>query len=149
MHAALFAEKFNHQVHRILRVLLHDPVARMRDNSHLNTGRNKPDVVRHARAEGFLSADCEHRHAELATLGKQRLVIDRILAEGAELFERVVDGMRPRVQAGSAGASACRFSSGPPTARSKSGRDRCVRVPSPGAYHRARENWSAITPGCE
>ena len=35
---------------------------------------------------------------ELADFGEQRLVVDGILVEGAELFEGVVHGVRPRVE---------------------------------------------------
>jgi hypothetical protein len=66
---------------------------RVQDNCHLNIAGYKSNDVRHPDAEGFLGADRQHRHAELATRGEQRLIVDRIVTEGAELFEGVMDGV--------------------------------------------------------
>src|SRR5260221_4480509 len=70
------------------------------DDADRDVAGDKTQLVRLRRAEGFLGADGEHRHRDLAALGEQRLVVDRILAERTELFERVVHGMRPRIESG-------------------------------------------------
>src|SRR5258706_6326669 len=70
------------------------------DDADRDVAGDKTQLVRLRRAEGFLGADGEHRHRDLAALGEQRLVLDRILAERTELFERVVHGMRPRIESG-------------------------------------------------
>jgi hypothetical protein len=75
-------------------------VAGVRDYADRDVAGDKTQLVRHARAEGFFGADGEHRHRDLAALGEQRLVVDRILAERTELFERVVHRMRPRIERG-------------------------------------------------
>src|SRR5260221_13643635 len=70
------------------------------DDADRDVAGDKTQLVRLRRAEGFLGADGEHRHRDLAALGEQRLVVDRILAERTELFERVVHRMRPRIESG-------------------------------------------------
>src|SRR5258708_25748046 len=70
------------------------------DNADRDVAGDKTQLVRLRRAEGFLGADGEHRHRDLAALDEQRLVVDRILAERTELFERVVHRMRPRIESG-------------------------------------------------
>src|SRR5260370_36340533 len=70
------------------------------DDADRDVAGDKTQLVRLRRAEGFLGADGEHRHRDLAALGEQRLVVDRILAERTELFERVVHRMPPRIESG-------------------------------------------------
>ena len=62
-----------------------------------DVGGGEFDFVGEALSEVFLAADRQHRHRELAR-GQKFLVVDRILAEGRELREGVVDGVRPGIE---------------------------------------------------
>ena len=55
---------------------------------------------RHHRAEGFFAADGQHRHGELALLGKEGLVVERILIEGGELREAGMHGAGQGIEFG-------------------------------------------------
>src|SRR5712671_3541252 len=81
------------------RVLVHDPVAGGGDDGARDVAPDESDLVGLTRTEELLRADRENGHAQLAC-GEQRLVVDRVLPERAELLERVVHRARPYVQRG-------------------------------------------------
>src|SRR5690349_2539282 len=72
---------------------------RIRDHQLLDVNRGGPHHHRHGRAEGFLAADGEDRHAQLA-VGDERLVVDRVLIKGGELVEAGVHRAGLRIEPG-------------------------------------------------
>src|SRR5206468_11087968 len=83
-----------------LRIFLHDPMTRVRYDPFLNVLRGEAHDRRHLRAEGFLPADRIDRHLQLATLGEEGLVVDRILIKSGELREARMHGARHGIELG-------------------------------------------------
>jgi len=81
-----------------LRVLLHDPVPGIRNDSGADVAANKAQLDRHTLAKGFFGAQGQDWHFQLASLREERLVVLGILTECGELLERVVHRMGSCVQ---------------------------------------------------
>src|SRR5712671_7836459 len=81
-----FREKLRDELDGRLGIFFHDPVPGIWNNAAGDIGGDEAQIIRHCRAEGFLRADGEHRHRDLAALGEQRLVVNGVLAECAELL---------------------------------------------------------------
>src|SRR5204863_3613133 len=83
-----------------LRVFLHDPMTRIRYDPFLNVFRGEAHDRRHRRAEGLLPAYRIDRHLQLAALGEEGLVVDRILIKSGELREARMHGARQSIELG-------------------------------------------------
>src|ERR1700686_1832987 len=76
------------------------PGARVRYNSGFHVTGNEAQNLRHSQAKGFLRAEGEYRHLHFAACCKECLVVDGVLTKGTKLFERIVHGMRSRIELG-------------------------------------------------
>src|SRR5260221_1834803 len=79
-------------------ILLHDPVAGVGHDAARDVAGGEPHLIGHTLAEKLLRTDGKHRHADLAALVEQRLVVGGVLAECSKLLEGIVHRMRPCVQ---------------------------------------------------
>src|SRR5258708_39768903 len=66
-----FREKLRDELDGRLGIFFHDPVPGIWNNATGDIGGDEAQIIRHCRAEGFLRADGEHRHRDLAPLGER------------------------------------------------------------------------------
>ncbi len=76
---------------RRLRLFFHQPMPRIWNHHLRHIGGGGAHDDRHGRTEGLFAADGKDRHGQF-TRRDEGLIVDRILVEGLELFERGMHG---------------------------------------------------------